>query len=111
MVSTDAVSNQLRRATLFRLLANPAYIAILEILQEGPLPASGIAHFTQLSLLATMRHLAALAACGLISVEESNGLAYYHLRVPRIQPLLHLTDELLQNLEHAGVVSESGTEG
>lgn len=83
------------RAKLFRGLADPSRLAILEALRPGPLSVGQIVAATGLSQSNASNHLRCLSECGLVAGEARGRFVHYRLADPRIDELLALASELL----------------
>lgn len=83
------------RAKLFRGLADPSRLAILEALRPGPLSVGQIVAATGLSQSNASNHLRCLSECGLVAGEARGRFVHYRLADPRIDELLALVDGLL----------------
>jgi DNA-binding transcriptional ArsR family regulator len=83
------------RAKLFRGLADPSRLSILEALRDGPLSVGEIVVATGLTQPNTSNHLRCLAECGLVAGERDGRLSRYRLSDPKIDGLLALADDLL----------------
>lgn len=83
------------QAKLFRGLADPSRLAILEALRRGPLHVSAIVAATGLSQPNVSNHLRCLSECGLVRAETRGRFVHYQLGDERIEQLLRLADELL----------------
>lgn len=83
------------QAKLFRGLADPSRLAILEVLREGPLHVGAIVAATGLSQPNVSNHLRCLSECGLVRGDQRGRFVHYRLGDERIAQLLSLADELL----------------
>ncbi|HEV2109396.1 MAG TPA: metalloregulator ArsR/SmtB family transcription factor [Thermomicrobiales bacterium] len=83
------------RAKLFRGLADPSRLSILETLRGGPLSVTDVASITGLSQPNVSNHLACLHDCGLVAREPRGRFVYYRLSDARVATLLALADEVL----------------
>ncbi len=83
------------RARLFRGLADPSRMAILDTLREAPHSVGEIAAATGLSQPNTSNHLACLLDCGLVTREQRGKYAVYALADPLVDRLLDLAEALL----------------
>ncbi|WP_429650019.1 ArsR/SmtB family transcription factor [Skermanella aerolata] len=83
------------QAKLFRGLADPSRLAILEALRQGSLHVSAIVAATGLSQSNVSNHLRCLSECGLVRAETRGRFVHYQLGDERIEQLLRLADELL----------------
>ena len=78
------------KANLFKALAHPARIRILEILSaaEAPTPVSEILAETELEPTLLSQHLAVLKRHQVVSGERVGNAVYYRLAHPKISELL-----------------------
>jgi len=78
------------KANLFKALAHPARIRILEILSaaEEPTPVSEILEETDLEPTLLSQHLAVLKRHQVVSGERVGNAVYYRLAHPKISELL-----------------------
>jgi len=86
------------RAKLFRGLADPSRLAILETLRDGPKSVGEIAEAAGLGQPNASNHLACLLDCGLVAREQRGKYAFYALADPRVGDLLGLADDLLADV-------------
>lgn len=86
------------KAKLFRGLADPSRLSIVEALRRGPLAVGEIAATARLSQPNTSNHLACLRDCGLVVSEQQGRRVRYQLSDPRVEALLRLADELLADV-------------
>ena len=83
------------RGKLFRGLADPSRLAILEALREGPRSVGEIVEETGLNQPNVSNHLACLRECGLVVSTQQGKYVRYQLSDPRVAVLMGLADELL----------------
>lgn len=83
------------RAKLFRGLADPSRLAILEALRAGPLSVGEIVTATGLSQPNASNHLRCLSECGLVRSDQKGRFVHYRLADARIDQLLAVAGELL----------------
>lgn len=83
------------RAKLFRGLADPSRLAILEALRPGPLSVTDITERTGLTQSNTSMHLACLRDCGLVVSESRGRYVLYSLAPYGVEDLLGAADDLL----------------
>ena len=84
-----------RRAKLFRGLADPSRLAILDALRAGALAVGEIAERTGLTQPNVSNHLRCLSDCGLVVGERSGRFTHYRLGDARVAALLRDADMLL----------------
>nr|WP_237168447.1 metalloregulator ArsR/SmtB family transcription factor [Paracoccus shandongensis] len=85
-----------QRAKLFRGLADPSRLAILEALRPGALSVSEIVTATGLNQPNASNHLRCLSECGLVVGVPQGRFVHYRLADPLIDELLVLAGELLK---------------
>ena len=83
------------KAKLFRGLADPSRLAIVEALRASPRSVGEIVVATGLSQSNVSNHLACLHDCGLLSREQRGRFVYYRLSDARIAALLGTAEEVL----------------
>lgn len=83
------------KAKLFRGLADPSRLAILESLRNEPLTVGEIVLAAGLSQSNTSNHLACLHECGLVSRKQRGKFVVYGLADDRVGQLLALSEALL----------------
>lgn len=83
------------KAKLFRGLADPSRLTVLEALREGPRSVSDIVERTELSQPSVSMHLTCLWECGLIERERKGRFVYYRVEDARVIALLEASDGLL----------------
>ena len=84
-----------RRAKLFRGLADPSRLAILDALRAGALAVGEIAERTGLTQPNVSNHLRCLSDCGLVVGERSGRFIHYRLSDARVAVFLQDADALL----------------
>lgn len=97
------------RARLFRGLADPSRLAILEALRGGPLHVGAIVAATGLTQPNVSNHLRCLGGCGLVRAEPRGRFVHYRLADGRVAGLLLLAEELLAGVARG--VGACGTYG
>lgn len=85
------------RAKFFHGLADPKRLAILEALRASSQTVGELVAHTGLSQPNTSNHLACLLDCGLVTREQQGRYAVYSLADDRLDTLLSLADELLND--------------
>ena len=83
------------RAKLFRGLADPSRLGVLEALRDGPLSAGEIVRRTGLSQPNASMHLGCLAECGLVTWQREGKFVYYEIADKRAVKLLDQAEDLL----------------
>lgn len=83
------------RAKLFRGLADPSRLAILEALRTSSQTVGELVEITGLSQSNPSNHLACLLECGLVQRERQGKYVIYSLADARIAVLLALADEVV----------------
>lgn len=83
------------RAKLFRGLADPARLALLEALRAGEKPVGALAAETGLAQSSASAHLACLRDCGLVESRQEWRHVYYRLADARLEDLLAVADAVL----------------
>lgn len=83
------------RAKLFRGLADPSRLSVLEALRDGPLPVGGVVTRTGLSQPGVSMHLACLAECGLVRWQRRGKFVDYAIADKRVVRLLDQAEDLL----------------
>src|SRR3546814_19597101 len=91
----DALTVALR-AKLFRGLADPSRLSILNALRTGPLSVGEVVAMTGLSQSNASNPLRCLSECGLVTGEQRGRFVHYRLSGPRLHELLVLSDHLLR---------------
>jgi DNA-binding transcriptional ArsR family regulator len=86
---------QTLKADLFRALAHPARIRILELLSTREHTVQELREALGLDQPAVSQHLAALRTRLLVTVRKQGTLAYYALRSPLVAELLRVSREFL----------------
>lgn len=82
------------KAKLFRGLADPSRLSILEALRDGARSVGELVQATGLSQSNTSNHLACLLDCGLVGREQQGRRVIYQLG-DGVESLLAVADELL----------------
>lgn len=89
------------KAKLFRGLADPSRLAILEALRSGEKTVSDLVAETSLSQPNASGHLACLKDCGLVTSRQEGRYVYYSLADPRIEDVLRGAEGILSGVgEH-----------
>jgi DNA-binding transcriptional ArsR family regulator len=86
------------KAKLFRGLADPSRLSILDALRDGPLTVGEIVETTRLSQSNVSNHLGCLRDCGLVRSAAEGRFVRYTLSDRRVGRLLNLADELLADV-------------
>jgi ArsR family transcriptional regulator, cadmium/lead-responsive transcriptional repressor len=85
----------LLKARLFRGLADPSRLTVLQALRDGPRCVSEIVVATGLSQPNASAHLGCLAACGLVTRERRGKFIYYAIAGRRVPKVLGEAESLL----------------
>ena len=88
---------QSAKADLFRALAHPTRIRILERLVDGERTVQALQEALTLDQPIVSQHLAALRAKNVVTVRRVGALAFYALRSPLVAELLRVARELLNH--------------
>lgn len=86
------------KAKLFRGLADPSRLAILEALRSGERTVSEVVAATGLSQPNASGHLACLRECGLVTSRQEGRFVYYALGDARVEDLLHGVEGILASV-------------
>ncbi|HUF46435.1 MAG TPA: metalloregulator ArsR/SmtB family transcription factor [Vicinamibacterales bacterium] len=83
------------KADLFRALAHPLRIRVLELLAERERTVQELQEALSLDQPAVSQHLAALRARDLVTARKEGTLAYYSVRSPLLADLLRVARDFL----------------
>jgi len=83
------------KAKLFRGLADPSRLGILEALRNGTQSVSAIVELTGLTQPNVSNHLGCLLDCGFVVREQRGRFAYYRVSDARVETLLAEVDAIL----------------
>ena len=86
------------KAKLYRGFADPSRLAILETLQEGPLPVHAIVAKTGLARTNVSNHLRCLSDCDLVTSESRGRYTFYQLSHPKVADLLRITEDIIRDI-------------
>ena len=86
------------RAKLFRGLADPSRVAILDALREGERTVTELVAVTGLSQPNASSHLACLRECGLVTSRQEGRFVFYALADARIAQLLRDAEAILADI-------------
>lgn len=86
------------KAKLFRGLADPSRLALLEALRDGEKTVSELVEETGLSQPNASGHLACLKDCGLVVSRQEGRYARYSLADPRIEEVLRGAEDILSGV-------------
>lgn len=92
MVTTHAVS---LKAKLFRGLADPSRLSILDVLRAGEKMVSDIVSATGLSQPNVSGHLNCLKDCGLVVSRQDGRRVFYALGDPRMETLIEAAEHII----------------
>jgi DNA-binding transcriptional ArsR family regulator len=96
MVATDFDLSL--KAKLFRGLADPSRLSILEALRHGAMSVGELVLATGFTQPNVSNHLACLHGCGLVAREQQGRHVYYRLSNERVAALLGLADDVLADV-------------
>ena len=85
-------------AKLFRGLADPSRLAVLDALRDGSRCVSEVVAATGLSQPNASAHLACLGECGLVSRERRGKFVYYTIADKRVVKVLEEAEGILQEV-------------
>lgn len=86
------------KARLFRGLAEPSRLALLEALRDGPCSVGELVEATGLSQANVSAHLACLRDCGLVSSRSEGRFVYYRVAGREVERMLAHADGTLAAL-------------
>jgi ArsR family transcriptional regulator, cadmium/lead-responsive transcriptional repressor len=86
------------KAKLFRGLADPSRLAVLEALRDGPRCVSEVVAMTGLSQPNASTHLACLEDCGLVTRNRRGKFVYYAIADTRVVKLLEEAEAILHEI-------------
>ena len=95
MKNRSSATDVTLRAKLFRGLADPSRLSVLEALRDGPLPVSDVVNRTGLGQSNVSMHLACLAECGLVRWQRRGKFVDYEIADKRVVRLLDQAEDLL----------------
>ena len=85
------------KSELFRAMAHPTRIRILEQLVPGERSVQKLQEILALDQPTVSQHLAALRARNIVTARRERTQAYYSLRSPLVADLLHISREFLND--------------
>jgi len=85
------------KAELFRALAHPARVRILEVLATSALPVREIQPLVGIELSHLSQQLAVLRRAGLVTTRKEGSTVFYAIRDPELVHLLASAKQLLIN--------------
>lgn len=97
-MSSTSTGNIQVKAKLFRGLADPSRLAILEALRDGPKNVSQVVQITGLTQSNTSMHLTCLWGCGLVDRERRGRFAYYRIKSARFARILEVAESVLDDV-------------
>ncbi|GAB4429010.1 MAG: metalloregulator ArsR/SmtB family transcription factor [Chloroflexi bacterium OHK40] len=86
------------KAKLFRGLADPSRLAIIESLRSGEKTVSELVMLTGLSQPNTSGHLACLKECGLVTSRQAARFVYYAIADERLEDVLRQAGAILATI-------------
>ncbi len=88
-------STYVRNAAIYKILASPKRLEILNLLREQEMSVRELAKTLGASSINTSQHLALLRHAGLVAVRRNGPNAYYNIADPRIVKLCRILYRLL----------------
>ena len=85
------------KAELFRALANPARIRILEVLADGEHSVGELQPLVDIELSHLSQQLGVLRRAGLVNARKEGTSVYYSIDDPQLVELLALAKQMLQH--------------
>src|SRR5579872_3121599 len=79
---------------LFRVLADPTRLALVQLLEDGELPVRQLVEAVGASQPRVSTHLACLRHCGLVATERRGREVIYRLSIPRLPELLRTAADI-----------------
>jgi ArsR family transcriptional regulator, cadmium/lead-responsive transcriptional repressor len=98
MLLTQTLSATALKAKLFRGLADPSRLAIIEALRNGSSTVTALVEATGLSQPNVSNHLSCLRDCGLVVSTQQGRYVFYQPSDARVSRLLQLADDLLADV-------------
>ncbi|HUZ50138.1 MAG TPA: metalloregulator ArsR/SmtB family transcription factor [Candidatus Dormibacteraeota bacterium] len=89
------------KADLFKALAHPIRIMILDALRDGEMPVRGIQERLGIEQSTISQHLAALRSSELVLARREGTSIYYGVADPAIWELLDIAREIYERQLHA----------
>ncbi len=86
------------KAKLFRGLADPSRLSLLEALRAGPKNVSQLVELTGLSQPNTSMHLSCLWCCGLVDKEARGRFSYYRIKSKRFLRIPEAGEDVLKDV-------------
>ncbi len=86
------------KAKLFRGLADPSRLMIVEVLRGGEKIVSQVVEATGLSQPNVSTHLACLQDCGLVTRRQEGRFVYYALADERMEQVFQSVEGILRNV-------------
>jgi len=89
------VTDQLRsfKSDIFKALANPTRIAILDVLAQGERSAGALSFELEMEQANVSQHLAVLRAKQLVTTRKAGNHVFYSMRAPVVNKILDLMRE------------------
>ena len=91
---TETASTVAVLSRLFRVLADPTRLAIVQTLEDGERPVHELVDAVGNSQPRVSTHLACLRHCGLVTTERRGREIIYRLSIPRLPDLLRTAAEV-----------------
>ena len=96
---TDVAQDAIQvKAKLFRGLADPSRLSLLEALRDGPKNVSALVELTGLYQPNTSMHLNCLWCCGLLDKEVRGRFSFYRIKSDRVLRILEAAESVLDEV-------------
>lgn len=97
-MTTAPLDDLALKAKLFRGLADPSRLGILEAMRQGAMSVSELVIATGLTQPNVSNHLACLHGCGLVVREQEGRHVYYRIANERVAALLGLGERVVSDV-------------
>lgn len=84
------------RVLIFKALAHPVRLQILELLAEGPLTVSEITAHTAVSISSVSKHLTQMRQAGILAVDRKGLFQHYRIACDCFSELLRCADRVMR---------------
>jgi ArsR family transcriptional regulator len=83
------------RAEVFKAMAHPARLQMLDAMAEREMCVCDLAELVDLAVPTVSRHLKKMKAAGLVGIRRDGNHIYHRLQMPCMTELFHCIDEVL----------------